>query len=118
MENIRKPLTLLQKRTCAAELRVVSRYPPVSRPATLQKGWSASIIWRILNCREALCSDTAETQMCIYDTIHMYVVCVKCGDVYIDTYKLYLKYICIIHVCVCVEYVLTYYTIVLYICVF
>ena len=101
MENIRKPLTLLQKRTCAAELRVVSRYPPVSRPATLQKGWSASIIWRILNCREALCSDTAETQMCIYDTIHMYVVCVKCGDVYIDTYKLYLKYICIIHVCVC-----------------
>ena len=100
MENIRKPLTLLQKRTCAAELRVVSRYPPVSRPATLQKGWSASIIWRILNCREALCSDTAETQMCIYDTIHMYVVCVKCGDVYIHTYKLYLKYICIIHVCV------------------
>ena len=89
MENIRKPLTLLQKRTCAAELRVVSRYPPVSRPATLQKGWSASIIWRILNCREALCSDTAETQMCIYDTIHMYVVCVcvKCGDVYIHTYN-------------------------------
>jgi len=87
MENIRKPLALLQKRTCAAELRVVSRYPPVSRPATLQKGWSASIIWRILNCREALCSDTAETQMCIYDTIHMYVVCVKCGDVYIHTYN-------------------------------
>ena len=59
---------------------------PTSRPATLQKGWSASI-WRILNCREALCSDTAETQMCIYDTIHMYVVCVKCGDVNIHTYN-------------------------------
>ena len=54
--------------------------------------------------------------MCIYDTIHMYVVCVKCGDC-IYTYVLtILKYICIIHVCV--EYVLTYYTIVLYICVF
>ena len=117
MENIRKPLTLLQKRTCAAELRVVSRYPPVSRPATLQKGWSASIIWRILNCREALCSDTAETQMCIYDTIHMYVVRVKCGDVYIDIRTAILK-IHMYHTCVCVEYVLTYYTIVLYICVF
>ena len=101
MENIRKPLTLLQKRTCAAELRVVSRYPPVSRPATLQKGWSASIIWRILNCREALCSDTAETQMCIYDTIHMYVVRVKCGDVYIDIRTTILK-IHMYHTCVCV----------------
>ena len=96
MENIRKPLTLLQKRTCAAELRVVSRYPPPDqrrfrRVGRLPSGgsWTA----------ERPC-DTAETQMCIYDTIHMYVVCVKCGDVYIDTYKLYLKYICIIHVCV------------------
>ena len=102
MENIRKPLTLLQKRTCAAELRVVSRYPPVSRPATLQKGWSASIIWRILNCREALCSDTAETQMCIYDTIHMYVVCVKCGDVYIYRYVQTILKIHMYHTCVCV----------------
>ena len=97
MENIRKPLTLLQKRTCAAELRVVSRYPPPDqrrfrRVGRLPSGgsWTA----------ERPC-DTAETQMCIYDTIHMYVVCVKCGDVYIHTYKLYLKYICIIHVCVC-----------------
>ena len=107
MENIRKPLTLLQKRTCAAELRVVSRYPPVSRPATLQKGWSASIIWRILNCREALCSDTAETQMCIYDTIHMYVVRVKCGDVYIDIRTAILK-IHMYHTCVCVCGICTY----------
>ena len=97
MENIRKPLTLLQKRTCAAELRVVSRYPPPDqrrfrRVGRLPSGgsWTA----------ERPC-DTAETQMCIYDTIHMYVVRVKCGDVYIDIRTTILK-IHMYHTCVCV----------------
>ena len=48
---------------------------------------------------------------------YTYVCCVckmwRCIYTYV---QLYLKYICIIHVCG--EYVLTYYTIVLYICVF
>ena len=111
----------------------------MSRPATFQKGWPASIIWRILN-REALCSDTAETEMCIYDTIHaihMYVVCVKCGDVYIYIYmyirttilKIHMYHTCVCGICtyiylhtiplfytyVCSSYIMYY--IYIYICV-